>query len=90
MDARTNLLETGYYCFQLDSSHPDALAALGGTCIDYYISSTGEPGAIRLCYIEEGTGKCKSSALMHCSNAPPAAPFPPTPPPPLSQRWSQI
>ena len=65
---RTDLLPTGNWCYQLDSSHPDVLAAVGGSCTDYYVSSTNTPNGVKLCYLDGDT--CKSSEMIVCASPP--------------------
>ena len=70
LTGRSNLLGTGYYCFNLDSSHPESLAALGGTCDDYYIASTSVSGGVRFCSTQTD-GSCRASDIFTCGGLPP-------------------
>ena len=61
--SRTNLASLSYdaspvWCFQLDSSHPEVAAAIGGTCEDHYTTMQLAPGLVKLCVLVGG--KCKS------------------------------
>ena len=52
-EGRTNLLSLPeeVWCFMLDSSHPDIVAAYGD-CEDYFATSDDEPGAVKMCYLD--------------------------------------
>ena len=58
---RTSLMTSGHYCYELDSSHPGTLAAVGGgSCDDYFVTS--DYPLKRLCYLD-GDKVC--STAMH-------------------------
>ena len=48
---RSNLIPLGYWCFQLDSSHPD-IAASAPPCEQAYITSDTLQGGHMLCWLD--------------------------------------
>ena len=83
----TNLATVSYagaevWCYMLDSSHPDVLATIGGTCGDYYVTSANTPGGNYQCVFDTADNKCKGGTVFICANTPPLPPSPSPPPPP--------
>ena len=62
---RTNLIDSGAFCYQLDDSHPGTLSSIssstggGMSCADYYITTAG---GSKVCYLNGN--KCKASDLV--------------------------
>ena len=69
----------------LDSSHPDVLPRIGGSCSSWYASSRLFPAVRKLCFVDEH-GRCLMDPnWVRCENGPPALPIAsPAPPSPSS------